>query len=446
MGLLYKKLGKYAEARAIYEASAYLPENSIEPLVRATALRELAKLELSDENYNNALLLAKQSHDIFLALNNKSKAVVTARTIGEIHAKLDEPENARKRFDEALALAEETNRKKDKVKVLEKLGHHVKRADLDEGLAIYLQALAISEEADYKKEQASLLRAIMSILETQGLHEDAFKTAKMLLKVKDAIYKENEKNKLASAKAELEVHIIETELDSLREKAEVDRLSLAQKNSEIEIIQQANIISELKLSKNRYASFFLGSLVLICLAFALYIYRVFIASRKDNKKLNYLANYDALTSCLNRRGFFSKLEKLDNKQTDNTSYAIIMADIDYFKAVNDKYGHDAGDMVLVEVGKILKGRIRNKDIVARFGGEEFCIALGEVLPGQAEIVANDLRKEIANMKVQDIEVTCSFGVAYSNIGKISHDQLISKADKALYASKTNGRNQVTVSD
>ncbi|MBF7073093.1 GGDEF domain-containing protein [Glaciecola sp. MH2013] len=446
MGLLYKKLGKFSEARAIYESSAFLPDDSIEPTVRATAFRELAKLELADKNYDKALMLANKAHVIFLELNSVNKAIVTARTIAELHSLKNEADEALQSFNEALALADQANRLKDKVKVLEKLGHHVKKTDASKALDIYSEALVISKKADFKSEQVRLLDSIMRIFEAREQYRDALSTAKSLIKVRKAIYAENEKNKLASAKAELEVHIIENELDSLREKAEIDRLSLAQKTSEIEIIQQANLISELELTKNRYASFFLATMVLICLCFAIYIYRVFIASRRANKKLHYLANYDALTSCLNRRGFFNALKDVDAEHNANVNYAIIMADIDYFKAVNDNYGHDAGDMVLVEVGKTLKARTRKNDIVARFGGEEFCIALQSLEPEQAEKVAEDMRKKIEALTIDGIEITCSFGVAYSSSEKDDYTELISKADKALYTSKANGRNRVTVSE
>jgi len=122
----------------------------------------------------------------------------------------------------------------------------------------------------------------------------------------------------------------------------------------------------------------------------------------------------------------------------------VLADIDLFKAINDTYGHTTGDKVLQGVAKILLNNISEHDTVARFGGEEFCILLPKSKGQEAEKIAEKMRQEIENSDCESVKVTCSFGVA-----SLDHDvecdmSLIERADMALYQSKYQGRNRVSV--
>jgi diguanylate cyclase (GGDEF)-like protein len=127
-------------------------------------------------------------------------------------------------------------------------------------------------------------------------------------------------------------------------------------------------------------------------------------------------------------------------------YCIIMADIDHFKKVNDTFGHCVGDSVLCGVANIFQGCVRKKDIVARFGGEEFCIILHKVSPNQALSIAEVMRQKVESSRFDDISVTCSFGVTSIEFNAKESGELIVQADKALYQSKYSGRNQVTLWD
>lgn len=128
---------------------------------------------------------------------------------------------------------------------------------------------------------------------------------------------------------------------------------------------------------------------------------------------------------------------------------MILTDLDKFKQVNDTYGHDVGDLVLKNFSRIIKNSIRKYDVVARFGGEEFVILLSGVDIQSAYKKAEQLRRQIESTVVftkkidNHIRYTASFGVAAINeAGKYSLEELISKADMALYKAKNNGRNRV----
>jgi len=171
---------------------------------------------------------------------------------------------------------------------------------------------------------------------------------------------------------------------------------------------------------------------------------------QQNEVLQVLATTDPLTDCLNRRSFF------DINDTDYTSalqeernFACIMADIDFFKLINDNHGHSVGDEVIKEVAKSLKSTLRSSDSICRYGGEEFCIALPGTSLKQALKTAERARDYIESLlfdsevETGDISITASFGVSSSDTHAKNLSELIDQADKALYYSKNKGRNRVT---
>lgn len=166
------------------------------------------------------------------------------------------------------------------------------------------------------------------------------------------------------------------------------------------------------------------------------------------------ATLDALTGLNNRRQFEVRLkQEVSNSKRNNLPLCCMMLDVDYFKKVNDTYGHAAGDCVLKAVSEIIRNEIREYDIACRYGGEEFFIFLPQTNIHEAGLVAQRLRKVIEESKMdireaklenhQYLKVTVSIGVCkYENT--MSANAFAHKADKALYEAKTSGRNRVIV--
>lgn len=160
---------------------------------------------------------------------------------------------------------------------------------------------------------------------------------------------------------------------------------------------------------------------------------------------------DALTEIPNRRAFEMRIDteiKRSNRQGNNL--ALIMVDIDYFKNVNDTYGHSGGDETLKSVAQMIQNKIRCADFVARFGGEEFVILLPDTDLNGAISTAENIRKIIESFKIKladskETSVTISLGVAERK-GKESAEDILRKADTALYNAKENGRNRVVVNE
>ena len=175
--------------------------------------------------------------------------------------------------------------------------------------------------------------------------------------------------------------------------------------------------------------------------------RVKISKWRANTRLEKEANTDALTGIPNRRGFnVIALEKYkDSLSKDPKSPMVVMADIDFFKKVNDTFGHAAGDKVLRQVAAHLRKNVREDDVVARFGGEEFVLILNDVPKGSAAELAEKLRVRISELNVEwegtRIPITMSFGIADDKTAE-TVKAAINTADAALYAAKKGGRNQV----
>jgi diguanylate cyclase (GGDEF)-like protein len=170
-----------------------------------------------------------------------------------------------------------------------------------------------------------------------------------------------------------------------------------------------------------------------------------IAIEAKNQELLLLATSDPLTNCLNRRALHDQLEgKFEGGRKTDNNFCCIMADIDHFKRVNDTHGHGVGDDVIKMAAESLREVVRDRDLVARMGGEEFCV----ILPGAsleiAHTIAERCREKIAAKVTRGVTVTCSFGVTSIRLGATSSKELIQQADEALYFSKEHGRNRVTL--
>jgi diguanylate cyclase (GGDEF)-like protein len=167
-------------------------------------------------------------------------------------------------------------------------------------------------------------------------------------------------------------------------------------------------------------------------------------------ELAHQAHIDYLTGLSNRRHFMEQGEiELSRAIRYKTPLSVLMLDIDFFKNVNDTYGHQVGDIVLQALSKVCLETLRQVDVAGRLGGEEFAIILPETDSKEALEVAERFREAVANIEVVipsglPIHFTVSIGVTTLGKKNINLDILIHQADKALYQAKETGRNKVCV--
>jgi len=173
---------------------------------------------------------------------------------------------------------------------------------------------------------------------------------------------------------------------------------------------------------------------------------VILYVRKIHSKLNVLASNDTLTGLPNRRTFSNQLAQFISLKAHNQqNFSLVFIDVDDFKMVNDTQGHDVGDNILITIASVLKSTIRHTDFIARWGGEEFIILLGDTRLKDAQLIAEQLRKNIEGntdlLQHAKNKITISLGVTQAKDSDDA-DSLFKRVDHALYQAKTTGKNKV----
>lgn len=227
-----------------------------------------------------------------------------------------------------------------------------------------------------------------------------------------------------------------------------EKYDIERKKTANELLEKQSKINQLELQdtarKQKEKERDLVILVCVCIVFVLMIIRQF----KIRSKLKWLARTDGLTRLLNRGSLFIEGEELFTAAIHNgQELSVILLDIDFFKAINDQFGHDVGDAALIQVAKLGKEVVRSRDILARLGGEEFVAVLPEATQEEAKAIAERYKDKIAQsnilMNKYGCQITASIGVASIKQVSSGFDALLNAADEAMYLAKENGRNTVT---
>ena len=216
------------------------------------------------------------------------------------------------------------------------------------------------------------------------------------------------------------------------------------------VLQYAPIFKLEVLNQAQMHPFWVGSMFFFLLPILIACLLLFESLLKQwrirETAIQVLSLLDPLTNVMNRRSISNHLERLH--QQPNQLYSIVLLDLDHFKNINDHFGHSVGDQVLVNVAKCLANNLRDRDMIGRFGGEEFILLLPNTTPAQAQNVAERCRLAIGELKFtsedhQEFSISASFGIS-STLSADEPHSIISQADQALYAVKASGRNQVKI--
>lgn len=229
---------------------------------------------------------------------------------------------------------------------------------------------------------------------------------------------------------------LKTEFDVAQK--DLENLRLQQQNAKQE---QHILVTE---QRNAYASVIAGLALVICML-------LFVGYRKKlqlTRKLERLANHDALTGLYSRRRVIDALtQQLTLAERHNYAVSVAVADLDFFKQINDVYGHQVGDSVLTEFGDIAKQCFRQSDILGRLGGEEFLFIFVQTTKDEAKQQLERFRQQVSTISQRiakpQLQVSVSIGLAQYERGMTS-TTLIASADKALYQAKASGRDQIAM--
>jgi len=185
--------------------------------------------------------------------------------------------------------------------------------------------------------------------------------------------------------------------------------------------------------------------------FLLTTYGIYLATKyhyEQIQQLEKLAQTDSLTGLLNRRAMIQRLEQQTQigQQDPSHDFSVIVADIDHFKNINDRFGHETGDAVLRQIARGLNSSLRSSDYIGRWGGEEFIILLPQTQENGAALVAEKIRQHIVGEPVmvngQRIDLSISLGVAQWHPEQGHWGEVVKQADEAMYLAKRSGRNRV----
>ncbi|MBA8613249.1 GGDEF domain-containing protein, partial [Vibrio cholerae] len=199
-----------------------------------------------------------------------------------------------------------------------------------------------------------------------------------------------------------------------------------------------HLIQDMQSDYEEFAAF----TIVIFILYSWFFYR----NHQYSIKLKTLSGLDYLTKSFNRHRFMEFLSyEYERFLRNGEKYSIVMIDVDYFKSINDQFGHTVGDKYLLELTNLIKSRLRKSDIFARWGGEEFIILLPETSVNQALILTESLRVNIKKHQFTGKKpITISLGISEVLKSDEGMEIVIDRADRALYQAKKTGRDKVVL--
>lgn len=343
--------------------------------------------------------------------------------------------------DQAIELADEIEHKVGRaVAMHNKAAAIALSTDKEGGIALLKEAIAQAEEQQSKSYALDMYRSLAKLYEEFDEHENAVESYKKIIELESEIIK---------SEREDAVQAMQEQYETEKKNREIERLSLEKVAADAEIAE-----------KNARQKLWIA-LAIVFLLIAVILVQWLRTSRKrnkdladDNVQLTEQTDRDPLTGAYNRRflqktmqELHQKLKNLDRPGRADDIMGIILLDVDFFKKVNDTYGHAVGDAVLVEMTKRFRKLLRERDMLVRWGGEEFVLLLPNIngaLCNVADRVIKKIGKETFNFEGQQLRITISAGcVTWPAFEEQSWEEALHLADMAAYLSKSGGRNRAT---
>jgi diguanylate cyclase (GGDEF)-like protein len=381
IGYTYIVLEQYTKALTYLNKGLEILQKSEHKDLLSYTLDSLCNACQNVGEYDKALEYGKRALKLSKQIGNKSCQAEHLISLGKAYLKMGNAAEAMRQFQAALEIANQD----DYAPAVSLAHHHI--------------GLLLTELQQFKQSQEHLEAALSEMYKLSGDYKLALMHHEQYHQIKEGVFDTESRN---------QIHSIEI----------IHQLEAARKDAEIYRLRNVELIEEIKRRK------------------------------QAEEGLKRVAILDPLTSLYNRRYFIAQAK---NEITRSIRYphpiALFMLDIDHFKRVNDKYGHLIGDEVLIEIANRIRRSVRKADIPGRYGGEEFVVLLPETGLEEARQAAERLSESITtkptNTSKLTVLVTVSIGVACMYKGEsLTVNELIERADLALYHAKQKGRNRV----
>lgn len=396
----------------------------------------------SEKDYLRAVQIYKQGLAVSTALGRDSTALIFENNLGATYIQLAQYAEAKTILQQALKRAEQLQDEHNKQLIMQNLGFiRVMQGEHDEGIAQMESTMRYLSQHAPKTEYEPYYEWLAKAYAAAGRYKEQADTLLEQMALREDIRKADSESRLATLQ---------------------DRYDSKAKAQQITILEQENNLKAQLLENKQLQQKLTLLFVLLMLFAAVALLQLYRKVRHSNQKLNetnkqlaFQSQRDPLTGLYNRRALQQHMQRRSQlrreQDADTHLTGLLLLDIDFFKRINDHYGHNAGDAVLIEISKRLQATCREHDLVVRWGGEEILLLLDNIAPAQLEGFITRIMQAIAlppvTFEQQQIAVTASGGFIHLPFANISETQLdwekvMQIVDMALYLSKANGRNQV----
>lgn len=402
LGELQFALQKPAKAQAYLEKALEISRKNSDPQLQAQSLNALCRAHQASGNTQRAIQLGLQSAELFQQINDHLGEARVYNTLGEISLSIGDLAQALNFQQLTAEVSQQTGQRSEYALALNKIGAiYLQDGKIELALENLTQAMEIAYQNGTQKILSDIHFNLSTAYKISGDYRAALEHFEKYYILQKKIFDSDSDRRLKTIEI---VHQVE----SARKNAEIYEL----RNGELQ--------------------------------------KVIEDQKKAQQELEHLATHDPLTGLVNRRQFMDLASQaIEQARRYKRPYSVMMIDIDHFKNINDTFGHSAGDQILVEAARCMRGVLRKADIFSRFGGDEFVLLLPETSKEGARRLSERLRVAVAQRTemVEGISmpITVSIGLtSHLSDTKINLDQLLQEADKALYISKHGGRDRVTL--
>ncbi len=430
IGLLFHEAGMLKEAIRKYKESLKIFRDMGHREGVGTAYINLCSAYRDQHRLPEALVAGKNAKAEFQASGDKQGLADANASIGSILFIQGKRIKSKSYMEEALASYRTLGIRNGEADLCSQLARlYLALEKRGKGIEYLRKAFEIYSDIKAKREVERVSKQLSHIFEEEGNYREALRFNKYYLSY-------SKKNRES--------------VEKLKVQYEMERLENQKK-----LVLREQKIAELKAKRNRLIQFFMAIFLGVVLLILWILYRSFKAKKNANKLLSTLnrrlriqSRTDALTGLPNRRSMLAVLDMESSRYERNQiDFVLLMVDIDDFKEINDTYGHAAGDEVLKTISLVFQRHVRQTDSVCRWGGEEFFFLLRDTDIEGATILAEKIRKEVADMTVpvgkNRLTVTVTIGISSFSKAGTDITRAISQADRAMYVGKEAGKNRVS---